>query len=301
MDVVVLGGLNQDISLKVRSLPLPGETVLAQGIRQGPGGKGLNQAVAARRAGAETIMIGSIGEDQAGSELCAFLANEGIDTGGIVRFAALTTGFASVMIDDLGENAIIVAPGANSAVDDAAVTKAFPPVTKVALCQLEVPLAAVARFLGLARDSGALTILNAAPFVDGARDLFGLCDIVIVNETELAAYAGLAKCADLSGERIVCLARELVSRSGQALVVTLGGRGLVRVTRDDAHWHHAQPAAAVDTTGAGDCLCGVLATGLAEGESIAAATHRAITAAALCVSRFGAAQAMPQRAEFVAC
>lgn len=293
-----MGSLNQDVVLRVQALPLPGETVLAHATMRGPGGKGLNQAVAARRAGAATAMFGAVGEDQAGFELCAFAADEGIDTAAIARLADTTTGAATVIVDRSGENAIIVAAGGNGAVDEAAAMSAIPSGAKVALCQLEVPVPAVERFLAVAGASGIRTILNAAPFVQGAAKLFDLCEIVIVNETELAAYAGIEVVAGLANEDIVRLARGFLSTDGQTLVVTLGARGLVRVTLNDAQWHHAQPVSVVDTTGAGDCFCGVLAASLAEGLSIAASSDRAMFAASLCVTRAGAALAMPQRVEF---
>lgn len=299
MDVLVLGSLNQDITLNVAVLPLPGETVLARSLSSGPGGKGLNQAVAARRAGALTAMIGTVGEDHAGNELCAFLAEEGIDIRGIARTGDHPTGLASVMVDELGENAIIVAPGANGVMAPGAAKRALPPAVKVALCQLEVPAAVVNRFLALSRGIGALSILNAAPFVPAATSLFALCDIVIVNETELAAYAGWTAAESLDAAQIESLARGLVTGAGQTIVVTLGGQGLVRVTQDEVHWHRAHPARVVDTTGAGDCFCGVLAAELAQGATLATAIERAIIAASLSVARRGAAQAMPRRAEYL--
>lgn len=299
MDVVVLGSLNQDITLNVAVLPLPGETVLARSTCGGPGGKGLNQAIAARRAGALTAMIGAVGQDQTGSELCAFLAEEGIDIRGIARTGDHPTGFASVMVDDRGENAIIVAPGANTAMTPDVVDRALPPSTKVALCQLEVPVAVVNRFLVLSQSIGGITILNAAPFVSAATSLFAACDIVIVNETELAAYAGWEAVASLDAAQIERVARGLVTRAEQTIVVTLGGQGLVRVTQEEAHWHSAPPAHVVDTTGAGDCLCGVLAAELAQGATLAAAIEWAVIAASLSVARRGAAQAMPRRAEYL--
>lgn len=299
MDVVVLGSLNQDITLNVAVLPLPGETVLARSTSGGPGGKGLNQAVAAWRAGALTAMIGAVGQDQAGSELCAFLAEEGIDIRGIARTGDHPSGLASVMVDDRGENAIIVAPGANTAMTPDSVDRALPPSAKVALCQLEVPVAVVNRFLVLSQSIGGITILNAAPFVPAATSLFAVCDIVIVNETELAAYAGWKAAESLDAAQIESLARGLVTGAEQTIVVTLGGQGLVRVTQDEAHWHRAHPARVVDTTGAGDCLCGVLAAELAQGATLAAAIERAILAASLSVARRGAAQAMPRRAEYL--
>jgi ribokinase len=295
MTVEILGSLNLDVSFSCEALPGPGETVLCSHMASGPGGKGLNQAVAARRAGAAVRMAGAVGTDPNGASLLSFLENEGIDTGGIARLADAATGLAHIVVDRSGENSIVVASGANQ--------QASPPprsagnvASRVRLAQLEIGVETVGAFLREGRSVGSTTILNAAPALPEASGIFAFADMLIMNEHELSQFSG-ASCDDGSEVSITDAAQKILQRADQTIIVTLGAAGTQVIDSRSTLRLPAHPAVAVDTTGAGDCFCGVLAASLATGSSIEEAVRRANKAASLAVQRPGAAGAMPQKAE----
>jgi len=306
-DVVVCGSLNMDLVARVATLPRPGETVVGHDLQRLPGGKGLNQAVAAARMGATVAMIGARGADADGATLAALLTAEGIDVRGLcVRPLSDAgvghTGLAQVLVADDGENAIVVHGGANATLIPtearaALASVAASPATSaasaatIAVAQLETPPATVAAFFGAARARGMRTLLNTAPALPGTQDLLALADVVVLNETELAHYAGAVT------DDPAAAARHLISRPQQTVIVTLGAQGAVVVTADAVMRHAAPTVAVVDTTGAGDCFCGVLAAMLARGLDLDAAVSRAVSAASLAVTRVGAAPSMPRAAE----
>lgn len=305
IDIAVCGSLNMDLVARVATLPRPGETVAGRGLRRLPGGKGLNQAVAAARMGARVAMIGARGDDADGATLTALLTAEGIDVRGLCVRAlgdASTghTGLAQVLVADDGENTIVVHGGANATLTPAevraALSAAWPDegtarVERVAVAQLETPPATVAAFFEAARARGARTLLNTAPALPGTQGLLALADVVVLNETELAHCAGAVT------EDPAAAARGLISRPQQTIIVTLGAQGAVVITADAVMRHAAPTVAVVDTTGAGDCFCGVLAASLARGLDLDAAVPRAVAAASLAVTRVGAAPSMPRAAE----
>lgn len=312
IDVIVCGSLNMDLVARVDALPRPGETVPGSSLQRLPGGKGLNQAVAAARMGARTAMLGACADDADGETLRALLDSEGIDT----RFVAVRearqrpeahTGLAMVWVAADGENAIVVQGGANATLTAEEARQALRAVSataKVAMAQLETPLETVAAFLKAARAAGMRTLLNTAPAVPGSEALLAYADIVVLNETELAYYAGEQTAEPaLSLEAYARVGRRLMaglspaSGSGQTLVVTLGARGALTICGENFAHHPAARVTALDTTGAGDCFCGVLAAALAAELPLSAAVQRANRAAALAVERIGAAPAMPRADE----
>lgn len=295
MTVEILGSLNLDVSFSCEALPGPGETVLCSRMASGPGGKGLNQAVSARRAGAVVRMVGAVGTDPNGTSLLSFLESEGIDTDGIARLADAATGLAHIVVDRSGENSIVVASGANK--------QASPPprsagnvASRVRLSQLEIGVEAVGAFLREGHRAGSTTILNAAPAISEASHFLRFADILVVNEHELSQFSG-ASCSDGREGAITDAARQIIQRADQTIIVTLGASGTQIVDLRSTLRLLAHPAVAVDTTGAGDCFCGVLAASLAAGSSIEEAVRRANKAASLAVQRPGAASAMPLKAE----
>lgn len=294
MTVCVLGSLNLDIIARVAALPRPGETVAAREVLTLPGGKGLNQAIAAARMGAGVRMVGAVGVDAAGEQLVEALVEAGVDAGRIARIADVPTGTAYISTDDAGENQIVVTAGANARVLPAAVDAAALGDATVFLAQLETPVATLAAFLAAAAGRGT-RILNAAPALPDAIALFALAELLIVNETELATLCGTRIAA--SPEDAGALAAGLLTRADQAVIVTLGAAGALRVTRAERRLSPALRVAVVDTTGAGDCFCGALAALIAEGMPADLAMTAAGAAAALCVGRAGAAPAMPRRGE----
>jgi ribokinase len=286
MAVHVVGSINVDIIASVEHLPAPGETVLAHGTARLPGGKGGNQAVAAARMGARTIMVGAVGDDEAGEWMRAQLASFGVDVGDILAIAGERTGTAYIAVDARGENQIIVAPGAN-----VRLPMVDPVATGVLLAQLEVPVAVLAPLFA---GSKALRILNAAPPVLAAVEMIGDVDILIVNQHELAVFLSLPETPHMVNE--VLGARLLLTRADQVAIVTMGAGGAVAVW-PDRHLHiPAAPVVPLDTIGAGDCFCGALAALLDEGVRLEDALPVANTAAALCTLGHGAAPSMPSRA-----
>ena len=294
MAVAVLGSMNMDISFSCTALPSPGETVLCSSVASGPGGKGLNQAVAASRAGATVVMLGAVGADPNGDALLSFLANEGVRIEGVARLADEATGLAHIVLDKSGENAIVVAVGANRRATPS--LPSIDAVPTVYLAQLEIHPGAVAIFLRAAKRSGGTTILNAAPAVSTASDIIGPADIVIVNEHELSQLSRVTY--DPNDERAITdAARQLIQTGDKTVIVTLGAIGTQVVDLKSSLRVPAHPVTVVDTTGAGDCFSGVFAAGLDAGLSIPDAVRRANKAASLAVRRLGAASAMPTQAE----
>ena len=291
MPVAVLGSINLDLSHRVAALPRPGETVRASSSERHAGGKGLNQAIAAARAGADVHITAAVGDDEAGRWLTGELVAAGVEVSGLVRLDA-PTGGAQIVVGDGGENLIVVTPGANALL--LPVHLQPPAGPGVRLAQLEVPVEAIEAFF---RQPGpAIRILNAAPAEPEGRRLLPLTDILIVNESELAAYAGLVADPD-TPETAAEAARTLLSRPGQTVLVTLGKAGAIAVTDTETLAVAGRPARAVDTTGAGDCFCGALAAALDEGQPMRQALRFANLAASLSVEKPGAAASMPSRAE----
>ena len=291
MSVCVIGSINLDIVFRVTELPRPGETIVALGLQRFPGGKGANQAVASARWGAPTSMIGAVGCDDAGQELLAHLAAAGVDTSLVQRLAGAPTGMAHICVSASGENMIVVIGGANRAVSAEQINSYEVDSYPVVLAQLETPLDAIASLF--AQASSSTKILNAAPSVDEARVLFPLADILVVNQSELAHYAKMKG----SQNDIAVAARSLISRAGQTVIVTLGAHGALAVDATDAISVGGHSVDVVDTTGAGDCFCGVLAASFDEGLALPDALFRANRAAAISTCRAGAAVSRSLRAE----
>ncbi|MCL2489760.1 MAG: GH1 family beta-glucosidase [Propionibacteriaceae bacterium] len=287
-DVVVFGSANIDHVMRVDRFPHPGETVSAKTYLRSVGGKGLNQAIAAARAGASVAFVGSVGTDDAGDLVSGALADAGVDVSSLARVPT-PTGLAYVSVAATGANEIIVAAGANAALT----SLDGGPTGTVLLVQLEVPHEAVREAMQAFR---GIVILNPAPSRE-AGPLLDLADVIVPNATELADLAGSDTVpADTSA------ALRLVGELGfhGAVVVTLGGEGALVVVDGDA-WHVvASSAAVVDTTGAGDAFCGTLASRLAAGDDLLDAARHAVAAGTATVARVGAGTAMPVAAETAA-
>jgi len=274
-DVCVVGSANLDLVATVQRLPGPGETVGGSSYAEYPGGKGLNQAVAAARAGAGVAFVGSVGTDSAGDVLLAVMSADRIDAGAVRRVEA-PTGRALIGVSASGENSIIVVPGAN-----ATVTGEDIPAAQVVLAQLEVPLAAVEAALRSARIGGAITVLNPAPAHPLSETLLQLCDVVVPNEHEVELLGGPA---------------HLLALGARAVIVTRGGEGADLHTAEGVVHVPPFPVTPIDTTAAGDSFCGALCARLAAGDDLEVAMRFAAAAGALCTTMAGAVPSIPQRA-----
>lgn len=290
--VFVVGSINMDVVATADRHPRPGETVPGSELGFSEGGKGANQAVASSRAGAETVMVGRLGDDDFGRRLEAFLRDEGLDLEHVESESGVPTGTAVVTVAD-SESAIVVIPGANAALTPAHVRALPLEAGDVVVAQFEVSLETVEAALRRARDQGVATILNPAPALACEPRLVDLADVLVVNETELAFLGpGAAESFD-SRDALIEAARELRSAESQILVVTLGRAGALALDRGEVIEIEGRRVDAVDATGAGDCFVGFLAAQLSRDEPLRAALSTANVAASLCVQGSGAGVSMP--------
>ena len=259
-----------------------------------PGGKGANQAVAAAKLGAPTMLIGRLGKDAFGDELKAFLAAQGIDLTLVQDTAETHTGTAVITVAN-ADNTIVVVPGANALVSAADVAAAALAKGDVAVSQFEIPLPAISAFFKRARAAGATTILNPAPAIEFDAEMLDLVDILILNETELGFLAKTELRDSDDHARFIEAARSLPIGRDKIVCVTLGKRGVLALSAGEPLIIPGRAVKAVDTTGAGDCFVGAVAAQLAAGNSIADALDYANAAASICVQRMGAAPSMPTR------
>ena len=294
--VFVAGSINMDVVATASRHPRVGETVAGQAVHYFPGGKGANQAVAAAKLGASTMLIGRLGADAFGQQLRAFLKLQGVDLALVKDTADIHTGTAIITIAD-ADNTIVVVPGANARVSAEDVAAATLAKGDIAVSQFEIPQATIAAFFKQARAAGATTILNPAPAIACGPELLGLVDILILNETELGFLAHTEISATDEPARFVDAARRLQTGADGIICVTLGKRGVLALVGGEASMIAGRAVKAVDTTGAGDCFVGALAARLAGGIAIRDALGYANAAASICVQRMGAAPSMPTAAE----
>jgi ribokinase len=294
--VLIVGSANLDFTVATDRLPRPGETVSGGTLLVSHGGKGANQAVAARRLGAEVRLIGCVGDDASGRRIREALAGEGIGVDGVLTIPAAATGTALIVVDAAGRNMIAVAPGANLALSVEHVTTRADDFAwaDVVVAQLETPLPTVRWALQAARRRRALTILNPAPLPDAPLDFLDLVDYLTPNAGEAEGLSGQNVGDPASARRA---ADALRARGAGVVVVTLGEAGAVASTAGGGLDVAAVPVVAVDTTGAGDAFNGALAVALGERRELAAALTFASAAAGLACTRRGAQPSLPARAE----
>lgn len=293
--VTVIGSLNVDDSLRVARHPGPGETVGARSMVTALGGKGANQAVAAARAGASVRFVGAIGADSASWVLDTLHADT-IDTTHLLRHEDVPTGRAIVLVDDGGENSIVVVPGANHQITDEVVRDACATLTPgdVVLLQNEVPTATSRLSARLAREAGASVLWNAAPAPESLEELITEVDLLVVNEHELTAIASLLS---LPGGEVEALVRAVSDRLETGVVCTVGADGAFYRADGASGRVPAKAVEPVDTTAAGDTFVGYLAAGLGRRAPLAELLRTASLAGALAVTRHGAAASIPHLRE----
>lgn len=273
--IITVGSANLDLIGTCEHLPAPGETVTGARFAQYPGGKGANQALAARRLGADVAMVARVGKDANASAALALLKQDGVDLSGIIEDETAPTGVALIGVDKSGENFIIVASGANSELSAADVAGAGP--ADAVLCQLEIPLEAVE---AAAQIETPLFAINLAPAMRVPEELLARADLLIVNEIEAEFYG------------------DALYRGGGLVAKTLGREGAVlyRAGEEIAR-RPAFQVDVVDTVGAGDTFCAALAVALAEGMAPGDALEFASAASALAVTKEGAQPSLPWRRE----
>ena len=288
--VTVVGSYLTGLTMRVGRLPRPGETVVGDRYSEVPGGKGSNQAIAARRLGARVHFVGCIGSDGRGDAAMELWRSEGVDAE-LVRRSSTPTGLGFVMVDGAGANAIAIDPGANGELAPGDVERAGAVISGsgLVLLQLEVSARTMEAAAKRAREFGAKVILNPAPAVPAEEILLEDVDIVTPNEEEFRVLAGT--------EDVEAGAKKILSRGPKAVVVTLGARGAKVVTADDSYSVPAPVVKAVDTTGAGDAFNGALAVALSEGEPLRQAVRFANYAGALSVTKPEVVASLPRRSE----
>ena len=296
--VTVLGSFIADLAFRTPQLPVWGQTIMGSDFRLGPGGKGSNQAVAAARLGAKVAFICKLGRDPFGDLARRTYREESIDAQFCFESADRGTGAASIVVhESKGENAIVVVPGSGFQLTVEEVERAASTIERssIFVTQLEVPVPAVERGLELARRFGVPAILNPAPARDLPERIYGICDYLTPNELEAAELTGRPVAGIGDAERA---ADDFLARGVRNVVITLGAQGaFVKNGRVARHVPAFDAGPVVETTGAGDAFNGGLAVGLAEGLDLVAATRLGCATAAISVTRYGTAPAMPTRAE----
>jgi ribokinase len=294
--VLIAGSINMDVVAQTRAHPQPGETVFGHDLHYIPGGKGSNQAVAASRLSEHVSLVGRLGRDPFGEALMTFLQGERLNLEHVGHDPEHPTGVALITVNEASENTIVVVSGSNFRLqpEDVAGIPIGPDDTVVSV--FEIPQETIHALFARAKAAGARTILNPAPATPFIEGLLPLVDVVIVNETELAYYAGGAVASD-DRNALRAHARNFRASPAQAVIVTLGASGAVCVQGDAVVSVAGAAVDAVDTTGAGDCFTGAMAVALFEGMPLADALRFANTAASLSVQKLGASTSMPTRAE----
>jgi ribokinase len=304
MKIVVVGSVNLDLVATTAALPRPGETVLGGEFATVPGGKGANQAVAAALAGAEVVFIGAVGDDAFAGQLRGNLSEAGVDLSRL-RVVPGSSGVALIAVDDAGENLIVVAPGANSALtalseaDHAAIAEA-----DALVLQLEIPLGTVLEAAQTAHAAGVPVLLNAAPARSLPPELLSLVDVLIVNLIEaqmvlgdLDSSARLSPSASARGMHAYSLMERLRVLASR-VVLTVGADGAFYADREGAWLQIPAPKVdAVDTTAAGDGFVGAFAVAFTEGKAIEEAVSWACAAGAVVATRRGASSSLATRTE----
>jgi ribokinase len=283
--VAVVGSLNVDLIAYTSRVPSAGETVIGERFQMGFGGKGANQAVMAARLGARVALVGALGDDVFAAMTFDNLTRQGVDAAHVARVPG-SSGVAPIWVEPDGRNRIIVVPGANDAVDADAAAAAIRSMdhVDVVLGQLEIPQRVTLAAFRVARERGAVTILNPAPAARLDPDLIEAAHWLIPNETEFAILAATDQREPDDDAWIAAFARGLSPR----LVLTLGARGAAIVSADgEVDRVPAVPVTAIDTTGAGDAFVGAFAVGLAAGLNERAAVRLGIACASDSVTRPG--------------
>lgn len=294
--ITVVGSINADITTYVRDFPSRNQTVLARNASLTVGGKGLNQAVAAKIAGGEINFIAAIGHDAFGDMAQSYLTQNKINTQYVKIIDGVASGIASIVVSEKGDNMIVVATGANDHLNpnDIMAHKAIIQSGRIVIVQMEIPLETVRTVLLLAHEAGVTSILNPAPGSLAARELLKLADFITPNETETDEIVGIYP-QDAQSARLAC--EKLRQHGSKNIIITMGKEGYYIAINGQESLENPFPVDAIDPTGAGDVFNGVLASALARGMGAFPSAHYAAAAAALSVMKPGAQEAAPSWTE----
>ena len=292
--VAVGGAINTDLVATTERYPETGETVTGTGFSMFGGGKGGNQAVAVARSGAPVVMVGGVGDDAFGAARLDDLETDGVGTRAVQRISGVSSGVALIEVEAGGDNRILYVPGATLHVDaDRAVAELGEEPIAVLLLTLELAPAVMDRLITRAGDDDALIVVNATPEPERAAALFDRVDVLIVNETEALALSGSPVDPSRDWSEVAVRLRE---RGAGAVLITLGGDGALWLDDDGPQMVAAPAVTVVDTTGAGDTVCGAFVAALARGAAVRDAVRIGVTAGSLACTVAGAQPSIPTRA-----
>ncbi|MBV7273289.1 ribokinase [Clostridiaceae bacterium UIB06] len=301
--ICILGSINMDLVLRVDRMVKSGETILSKDYKKISGGKGANQAVAAKRLGCNVCFIGKVGDDENGYQLMKILEKDQIDISNIKYSKSSPTGMAIITVDDSGSNSIIVIPGANMEISEKDIEEAEEIIknSKLLIAQFETPLESIINAFRVAKANGVTTILNPAPAKKVPDELLKLTDIIIPNETEAFDLTGV-KVEDIEGVKKA--AKVFVEKGVKFVIITLGERGAALLDDEKLSIVQAHKVKAIDTTAAGDSFIGALASKLQSEDKIDFETiERAIKfsnkVSSIVVQRQGAQPSLPHLEEVI--
>jgi ribokinase len=294
--ITVFGSVVLDLVTNVPAFPTPGESVLVESFTLLPGGKGANQALAAKRAGADVRFVGSVGDDDFGRQALENLTCEGVDLSALGRDSSRPTACATVCVAPSGDNQIVIAAGANFATHNDMLHDAWLQPGEILQMQLEIPFDDVWQAIKRAKAAGATTILNAAPFAPVPADILKKLDILNVNEVEAAM---LAANHDMASEDLPALAKSLATRFGLTMVITLGGGGVICATATKFLHANALAIEPIDTVGAGDAFAGAFAAALANELDLGNCLQWGIVAGSLACLGAGAQNSLPKKDKII--
>lgn len=295
--VAVVGSIIMDLVVTTPRVPLRGENLLARGFQRGPGGKGANAAVALARLGAQSRLVGRIGDDEFGRAELGALRQEGVRIESVGVDPALGTGAAIIMVDDQGENTILVSIGANAGLSEGFVRQALAPhwaTLDALLVNFEIPEAVVAAVIAEANAHDLPVIVDAGPPRQYGPEVWHLATVISPNMLEAEALVGYPVRDDDAATRA---ARDILEHGPKAVVIKMGACGALLMAGGEEALIDGYQVDVVDTTGAGDAFTSALALAIAEGRDLASAVRWANAAGALAVTRMGAMAAMPRRRE----
>ncbi|MHC4752372.1 MAG: ribokinase [Planctomycetota bacterium] len=290
--IAVVGSSNMDLVVKSKRIPAVGETILGGDFIMVPGGKGANQAVAAAKLGAEVYFIAKLGNDVFAEQSLDNFKKETVNTKHVIQTGEAPSGVALIMVDDEGNNLIVVAPGANQTLLPADVKRAESDIAScgAVVAQLEVPLETIEFAAKMANDLKVPFVLDPAPARELGPELLRMVDVLTPNETEAQILTGIEVTDEESAR---AASKNLLERDIKAVILTLGGKGFLLADNEEARYVSAQKVDAVDSTAAGDAFTGSLAVGIAENKALLDAALFANYVAALSVTRMGAQSSMP--------
>jgi ribokinase len=292
--IIVLASINMDVVVMTPRHPRLGETLFGSDVKFIPGGKGSNQAVAASRLADGVALVGKLGQDAFGTALHDFLKGENLDLKFLSFSDTAPSGTALIAVDENSENTIIVVSGSNFEISPRDIEQVTLESGDIVVAPFEVPQESILALFQRAKEVGASTIINPTPATSFIADLQGLCDTIIINETELAFFAGQTTIATDS-DSIQKQVQKIQTRDDQTIIVTLGSKGAVCLSGSEYFSVAGRKVEAVDTTGAGDCFVGALSVALAEGQSLHNAIEFANVTASLSVQKIGASASLPYR------